>query len=395
MDSTVSESMSFALSEEHRALENRARAFVDESLIPYELECEFENGLSEESVSAITQAVRDWEFNAVNHSTEDGGQGFDVFEQMLLNEQLGRATNALWTVPHQPASALRFSTPEQKEEYLIPTCQVRRRDAYVITEPGAGSDVRSVQTRADRVDGGFRINGEKWFTDGGGADYFLVHAHVDGDPDKPALFFVDRDTPGVSIKKIGNPTYNYVWKRPQFLFEDVEVGEDKLLGNVGEGFDLTKDWFVEGRLAIGGRCVGAATRATELANEFASERVQFGQSIRDFQAIEFMLADMAVDILAAKSMLHRVCWEIAYHNSNPKLAHARASAVKLYCSEMANRVCDKALQIFGGRGYQRENPVERLWRDTRADRIWEGTSEIQRGIIGGQIKKRGLSVYTG
>jgi alkylation response protein AidB-like acyl-CoA dehydrogenase len=102
------------------------------------------NGLSEESVSAITQAVRDWQFNAVNHSTEDGGQGFDVFEQMLLNEQLGRATNALWTVPHQPASAMRFSTPEQKQEYLIPTCQVRRRDAYVITEPGAGSDVRSV-----------------------------------------------------------------------------------------------------------------------------------------------------------------------------------------------------------------------------------------------------------
>ena len=395
MDSTVSESTNFALSDEHRALQEKSRAFVEEALHPYELECELNNGLSEESVAKITQSVYDWEFNGVNHPPEDGGQGFDVFEQMLLNEQLGRATNALWTIPHQPASAMKFATPEQKQEYLIPTCQMKRRDAYVITEPGAGSDVRSVRTRADRVDGGFRISGEKWFTDGGGADYFLVHAHVDGDPERPALFFVDKDLPGVSIKRIGNPTYHYVWPRPQFIFDNVEVGEDKLLGEVGGGFDLTKDWFVEGRLAIGGRCVGAATRATELANEFASERVQFGQQIRDFQAIEFMLADMAVEILAAKSMLYRVCWEIAYNNDSPKLAHARASAVKLYCSETANRICDKALQIFGGRGYQRENPVERLWRDTRADRIWEGTSEIQRMIVGGQIKKRGLAVYTG
>ena len=394
MGSAVSESTSFTLSDEHRALQEKSKAFVEEALIPYELECEMNNGLSEESVSKITQAVVDWGFNAVNHSKEDGGQGFDDFEQMLLNEQLGRATGALWNVVMQPASSMRFATPEQKREYLVPTCRGERREAYVITEPGAGSDVRSVKTRADRVDGGFKINGEKWFTDGGGADYFLVHAHVDGDPDKPALFFVDKDLPGVSIKKIGNPTYHYVWKRPQFLFEDVEVGEDKLLGKVGEGFDLTKDWFVEGRLAIGGRCVGAATRATELANEFAADREQFDQPIRDFQAIEFMLADMAVEIMAAKSMLYRVCWEAA-NDPDPKLAHARASAVKLYCSEMAGRVCDKALQIFGGRGYQRENPVERLWRDTRADRIWEGTSEIQRGIIGGQIKKRGLEVYTG
>lgn len=395
MDSAVSEGVNFTLSEEHRALHEKAKAFVEESLYSYELECELNNGLSEESVAKITQSVYDWGFNGVNHPPEDGGQGFSVFEQMLLNEQLGRATNALWTIPHQPASAMKFATPDQKQEYLIPTNQMQRRDAYVITEPGAGSDVRGVQTRADRVDGGFRISGEKWFTDGGGADYFLVHAHVDGDPDKPSIFFVDKDLPGVSIKRIGNPTYHYVWPRPQFIFDNVRVGEDKLLGEVGGGFDLTKDWFVEGRLAIGGRCVGAATRATELANEFASERVQFGQPIRDFQAIEFMLADMAVEILAAKSMLHRVCSELTYHNDDPKLAHARASAVKLHCSEMANRVCDKALQIFGGRGYQRENPVERLWRDTRADRIWEGTSEIQRMIVGGQIKKRGLAVYTG
>jgi acyl-CoA dehydrogenase len=313
---------------------------------------------------------------------------------MLLNEQVGKATGALWNLVNQPASCLRFATPEQREEYLVPTCQAERREAYVITEPEAGSDVRGVRTRADRVDGGFRINGEKWFTDAGGADYLLVHANVDGDPDKPTILFVDKDLPGVRVKREPKFTHHYVWGHPQLVLEDVEVGEDKVLGRIGEGFELTKDWFVEARLAIGARCVGAATRATEVANEFAAERVQFGQPIRDHQAIEFMLADMAVEIMASKSMLYRVCWEVA-HNADLKLAHARAAAVKLQASEMAGRVCDKAVQIMGGRGYMREIPVERLWRDVRVDRIWEGTSEVQRMIVGGQIKKRGLSVYTG
>jgi acyl-CoA dehydrogenase len=392
--SVSSTSTNFTLSREHELLREESRKFTAEVLFPYEMECEENDGLSAESISAITRAVVEGGFNAVNHSREDGGQGYDAFEQMLLNEQVGKATGALWNLVNQPASCLRFATPEQREEYLVPTCRAERREAYVITEPGAGSDVRGVRTRADRVDGGFRINGEKWFTDAGGADYLLVHANVDGDPDKPTILFVDKDLPGVRVKREPKFTHHYVWGHPQLVLEDVEVGEDKVLGRIGEGFELTKDWFVEARLAIGARCVGAATRATEVANEFAAERVQFGQPIRDHQAIEFMLADMAVEIMASKSMLYRVCWEVA-HNSDLKLAHARAAAVKLQASEMAGRVCDKAVQIMGGRGYMREIPVERLWRDVRVDRIWEGTSEVQRMIVGGQIKKRGLSVYTG
>jgi alkylation response protein AidB-like acyl-CoA dehydrogenase len=386
--------MDFRLSGQHRELQRRARDFVTEVLVPYELDCEYNEGLSKESIAKIRQGVLDWEFNAVNHSKEDGGQGFTAFEQMLVNEQLGRATGALWNLVCQPASAMRFGTPGQKREYLIPTCRGERREAYVITEPGAGSDVRSVQTRADAVDGGFRINGEKCFTDGAGADYLLVHAHVDGDPGKPTVFFVDKELPGVDVVRVPKFTHHYAWGHPQFVFNDVVVDDSKVLGDIGEGFELTKDWFVEARLAIAARCVGAATRATEVANDFAADRVQFGQPIRDFQAIEFMLADMAVEIMAAKSMVYRVCWDVT-SNPDPKLAHARAAAAKLYCSEMAGRVCDRAVQILGGRGYMRENPVERLWRDTRVDRIWEGTSEIQRVIIGGQIKKRGLGVYTG
>jgi alkylation response protein AidB-like acyl-CoA dehydrogenase len=151
---------------------------------------------------------------------------------------------------------------------------------------------------------------------------------------------------------------------------------------------------VEARLQIASHTLGAAIRAAEIANDHASERVQFGRPIRDFQAVEFMLADMAVDIYAAKSMLYRLAAEMD-RGLDRKVVHARASALKLFCSEMAGRVVDKALQILGGRGYMRENPVERLYRDVRVDRIWEGTSEIQRVVIGGQLRKRGLDVYAG
>ena len=157
---------------------------------------------------------------------------------------------------------------------------------------------------------------------------------------------------------------------------------------------MTKQWFVEARLGIAARCVGGAIRCLDEANRFAESRKQFGQSIRDFQAIEFMLADMAVEIMAAKSMLYRISYEVD-KTEDKKLNHAKAAALKLHCSEMVCKVTDRCLQILGGRGYMREQPVERLWRDTRVDRIWEGTSEIQRVIIGSQIKKRGIDIYTG
>jgi len=224
------------------------------------------------------------------------------------------------------------------------------------------------------------------------ADYLIVHAHVDGDPDKPTLFLVDKDQPGVRVKRVPKFMHTYLFEHPEFVFENVALDESKVLGKVGQGFELTKDWFVEARLQIAANCLGAAIRATEIANSYAAERVQFDRPIRDFQAIEFMLADMAVEIMAAKSMVYRVAAEID-RGLDRKLVHARASAVKLYASEMAGRVVDRALQILGGRGYMRENPVERLYRDVRVDRIWEGTSEIQRAIIGGQIKKRGLGPY--
>lgn len=387
--------MDFNLSKEHLALQEKAKKFTEQVLFPHEIECEENDGISRETHQKIIDATLEWGFNAPNHSKEDGGQGFTIFEQTILNEQLGKATGAIWDALWYPSYPMRFASPAQKEEYLIPTCQGKRRDAYAITEADAGSDPTQCATRADKVDGGWKINGEKWFvTIGDIADYILVHAHVDGDSNKPTVFFVDKDLPGVELKRTPLYTHHFAFKHPEYIFNDVFVGEDKILGEIGQGYDMTKDWFVEARLGIAARCVGGAIRATEEANEYAANRIQFGQPVRDFQAIEFMLADMAVEIMAAKSMLYRLSWEID-QSSDRKRNHAMASALKLFCSEMVGRVCDKAVQILGGRGYMREQAVERLWRDTRVDRIWEGTSEIQRVVIGGQIKKRGLEIYTG
>jgi acyl-CoA dehydrogenase len=373
----------------------RAKAFAEQVLFPQEIELELKGSLPRATKDAMRCAVVEHGLNGINHAREVGGQGCTQLQQTLIGEELGKATGALWAVVWHPALPLKHGTPAQIADYLTPSCLGARRACVAVTEPEAGSDARQVRTRADRKGNGFVINGEKWFvTSGDEADYIIVHANVDGDPEQPTLFLVDKATPGVRIAREPKFTHTYVFGHPEFLFENVEVGGDKVLGSVGGGLELTKDWFVEARLQIAGNCLGAAIRAFELADDFASKRRQFGRPIRDFQAIEFMLADMAVAILAAKSLIYRVASEID-RGLDRKIVHARASAVKLYASEMAGQVLDKAVQIFGGRGYMRENPVERLNREVRVDRIWEGTSEIQRVIIGSQLRKRGTGIFTG
>lgn len=384
--------MDLTLSKADRELKARAREFVETHLFPCEIECEENDGLPPERVAAIRRAAVEYGFVAMNHSVEDGGRGFSVFQQMLVNEELGKATGALWSVVHQPPLPMREATAEQKDRFLRPACAGEVRIAYAITEPNAGSDPAMVEATAVEHGGGYRLSGEKWFVTGGDvADLILFHCHVDGD--KPTVFIVDRDAPGVRIKREPRFMHTYVFGHPEIAFEDVECDASRILGAVGAGYDLTKDWFTEARLNIAAHCVGAAVRVSDIANDYAAKRVQFGRPVREFQGVEFMLADMAVEIMAAKSMVYRVAWTIS-QGLDRKLCHAQASAIKLYASEMAGRVVDRALQILGGRGYMRESPVERLYRDLRVDRIWEGTSEVQRAIIGGQIRKRGMGVYT-
>jgi acyl-CoA dehydrogenase len=376
-------------------LKERARAFTEQVLFPLELECEEHDGLTPESAAKAKAAVLAWSFNAINHPREDGGQGLDLFEQILVEEEWGKATGALWDIPWRPSIPLASATDAQKDRYLRPAIRGERRDAYAITEEGAGSDPTMVATTARRDGDAWVLNGEKWHvTAGDVADFFLVHAHVDGDAGNATVFVVDKDMPGVELVRTPKYMHTFVFEHPIFAFRDVRVGDDAVLGDIGDGFELTKDWFVEERIMIGARTVGAATRGLDLALAFAKEREQFGSPIVGFQAIGFMLADMAAELMAAKSMLYRVGWQAARVDTSRKELHALASAVKLVCSETAGRVVDKALQIHGGRGYMREQPIERLWRELRVDRIWEGTSEIQRLVIGNELRKRGHGIYT-
>ncbi len=373
----------------------RAKAFAETLLFPHELELEMNGCLPRATKDALRAAVIAHGFTGVNHAREVGGQGCTQLQQTLINEELGKATGALWAVVWHPAVPLKHGTPEQIRDYLVPSCLGQRRACVAVTEPDAGSDTGLIRTSATRRGDRYVLDGEKWFvTSADEADYIIVHALVDGDPRRPTLFLVDSDAPGLTVKREPKFTHTYVFGHRELLFEGVEVGAERILGGIGQGLELTKDWFVEARLQIAANCLGAAIRGFELANEWASQRVQFGVPIRRHQAIEFMLADMAVEIMAAKSMIYRVAWEID-QDIDRKVAHARASVIKLHASEMAGRVLDKAVQIFGGRGYMRENAVERLSRDVRVDRIWEGTSEIQRVIIGGQLGKRGPDLFTG
>ncbi|QIG52207.1 acyl-CoA/acyl-ACP dehydrogenase [Nordella sp. HKS 07] len=386
--------MNFELTPRLKELSALGHKFCDEVLVPLEQIADEHGELPMDRRDSVKDQVRAWGLAGINHSKEHGGLGLTMLEQTAIEEQLGRVTNGLWSCVWRPPVSLRFGTPQQIHDYLAPSCAGHRRGCFAISEEGAGSDPRQVKTTATLKNGNWQLNGEKWFvTSYNASDFIIVHAHVDNDPDKPTLFLVDK--PARNLVHLRSPKFmhNFAFDHAELRFDDVSVPEDRMLGQIGQGFELTKDWFVEARLQIASHALGAAIRAAELANDYATTRHQFGRPIRDFQGVEFMLADMAVEIFATKTILYRVAWEID-NGLDRKQIHAHASALKLHSSEMAGRVIDKALQVLGGRGYMRENPVERLYRDIRVDRIWEGTSEIQRVVIAGQIRKRGLGVFS-
>jgi butyryl-CoA dehydrogenase len=301
----------------------------------------------------------------------------------------------VWAIVWRPANVLVHCTPAQRERYLLPYIRGEFRGCYAITEPGAGSDTTRLATEARRDGDGFVISGEKWFATGGdAARFFMVVADVpDGGRRLPTIFLVDRDAPGFAVGRKPRFTHSVVYGHPELRLENVRVGSDAILGGLGSGMELTREWFREERLMIAARCLGAAQRALELAEAWALKRQAFGQPLAEHQGIQWMLADSACELAAARALTYKVAWEIE-HGLDVKEAHAKASMAKLYASEMAGRVCDRAVQIFGGRGYMRDNPVERLWRDTRVDRIWEGTSEIQRLIIARGLARRGVEALT-
>jgi acyl-CoA dehydrogenase len=381
------------LTDAQRELQERARRFVDEVLIPLEVQAEIRGGvLPDHAVADVRREALARRLSGGLHAAEHGGQGWTHVEWFLVEEQFGRSTNAIsWHVP-AAYNVLAHGTPEQIDRYLRPALRGELHDAYAVTEEHAGSDPSGIATTATPVpDGGWRIDGEKWFvTFGSTAAVFIVMANALVDAESlPTLFLVDAKRPGIEV--IDDPpfTHTYPHGHPTLRFAGVEVGADAVIGGVGGGDELQRAWFVEERLGIAARGGGAMWRLIEETTAWALGREQGGARIMDHQGVSFPLADSTADAAAGRLLGLEVA-RLADAGADPKVVHAKASLAKLFVSEAANRCADRCLQIFGGRGYLRTNVAERFWRELRVDRIWEGTSEIQRLVIARALERRGV-----
>ncbi len=381
-------------------LQARARAFVRDVLQPLEVEFERAGGrFPAETRDRIRHASISAGLAGGPLPVAVGGKGWTMLDQVLVHEQLGQGTGGLWSFIPGAYNALIHCDPEQRRRYLEPSLRGERFGSYAITEPGAGSDVRALQATAvrDAATGDYVLNGEKWFVTGlpDETDFMIFHCLVlDGEARLPTLFLVDYDTPGLTMKHDPDYMHTFADRHPQFVLEDVRVPAEAILGAVGAADELTNEWFVEERIHIGARCSGAMERLLTLAVEWATERVQFGERIFDFQGVSFPLADSAADASAARLLTREAAW-LADTGADRKVVHAKASLAKLFASEAAFRCADRVVQVFGGRGYMREYPAERFFRELRVDRIWEGTSEIQRLIIARALEKRGVDRVVG
>jgi alkylation response protein AidB-like acyl-CoA dehydrogenase len=391
--------VSYPITDEDREVQSRARRLVDEELIPHEIEAELNGG---ELPPAVTERqkrrAQELGLTAINMPKRLGGAGLTTFQQALVQEQIGRVTNGLgWVVTTPAAWLVDVATPHQIETWIEPTIRGEREECYAITEEGAGSDVDAITATARRDGDDYVLNGEKWHvTSANVADHVFFQAKLAGGANggSHALFIVDMDAPGLRV--IRTPLYSHTLAHhhPILAFEDVRVPAANLVGGEGDGMSFVHEWFRYERLMIGARCCGAAARLIEETSAFAQERYAFGHPISEFQAVQFMLADSVAELWAARLMTYRTAQGVD-EGIDVKVQHGQCSLVKLFASEMANRVADRAVQIFGGRGYMRENVAERFYRELRVDRIWEGPSEIQRVIIAQQLFKRGLGALIG
>ncbi|MCS5591840.1 MAG: acyl-CoA dehydrogenase family protein [Gammaproteobacteria bacterium] len=376
--------MDFGLSNEQKMLIDSVRSFVQQELYPHEAEVEKTNRVDDAMVEKIKQKAIEFGLYAANMPEEFGGGGLDSLTLCLMEKELGRANFGLQYIVARPSNILLACKDEQVERYLLPTIRGEKVDCLAMTEPNAGSDVRSMQCKAERDGDHFVINGSKHFISHADmADYVILFAAsgVEDTPRGPkkkiTSFLVDMGTPGFTVE----PGYNSVSHRGyhNFIlnFDNCRIHESQMLGEEDHGFDVANEWLGATRLSVAAMCLGRAERALEIAIEWAATREQFGQPVGKFQGVSFKLADMAMELQAAELLTLRAAW----NDSQGCMSNSDAAMAKLKASEMLAMVSDEAIQILGGMGLMDDMPLERIWRDHRVERIWDGTSEIQRHII--------------
>jgi alkylation response protein AidB-like acyl-CoA dehydrogenase len=382
----------YGLSPDDLELQARARGFADE-LIPHEEYAEAHAGeLPADVAHRLEARAAELGLTATNMPVELGGRGLSHLQQVLVQEQGGRVTNALaWCLSTPPAWWPAVANDHQLETWLRPTVSGHREECYAITEEFAGSDVSDLKATAARDGDDYVLNGVKWHvTSFNKADYVLFQAVLTTGEHagEQALFVADKDSPGIRVVRDPAYTHTIAHHHPVVAFDDVRVPATHLIGGEGDGMSFVYEWFRFERLMVAARCLGAAERLVDEATAFAKERLVGGQPLIERQLVQGMLADSLTELFAARSMTYETARSVD-EGADTKVLHARCSMVKLFASEMANRVADRAVQVFGGRGYMRENVAERFFRELRVERIWEGASEVQRVIVADQLAKRG------
>lgn len=383
--------MNFTLSHEQSLLIDTVRSFVEKELLPHEQAVENADAVDPQLIAEIRQKALAAGLYAFNMPESVGGGGLDYFTQALVERELSKVSWGLHVYVARPSKILMACKGEQIERYLLPTVRAEKVDCFALTEPGAGSDANAIKTRAVRQGDEFVLNGMKHFISHAlHADFAIVFAVTDTvelrgkTRNAVTAFLVDRDTPGLTMRRGPKCVSNRGYHTAELFFDDCRVPASQVLGEVNKGWEVAGAWLTAGRVMVAANCIGQAERAHQLALHWAANRQQFGQSIGNYQGISFKLADMATEIRAAELLMLHTAWKM----DQGSMTEGDASMAKLMASEVLGRVTDHAVQILGGMGLMDEGVAERLWRNARIERIWEGTSEIQRLIIARELLRK-------
>ena len=380
--------MHFGLTDEQEMIVQTVRSFVENEIYPHEAQVERTGQVPHELGEKIKAKVIDLGFYACNFPEDVGGAGLSHLDFTLVERELGRGSMALTHFFGRPQNILMACTGDQRERYLLPAVRGERMDALAMTEPDAGSDVRGMKCSAVQDGSDWVVNGSKHFISGAEhADFFIVFVAtgVDETPKGPkkriTCFLVDRGHPGFEVRDGYNSVSHRGYKNCILEFDDCRLPGDQVLGEVDGGFAVMNEWLYATRLTVAAFSVGRARRCFDMAVGYAAERKQFGQTIAKFQGVSFQVADMITEIDAADFLTLAGAWRL----DQGLPANREIASAKVYATEMLARVTDTTLQIFGGMGLMDDFPIERFWRDSRVGRIWDGTSEIQRHIIGREL----------